>query len=401
MFAFVTLTALPAMAFTLGEKPGGGDEVGATPPDQGDGTAVAFDARSDGAEVLVVGFFAVAGPRALVGDTGLKILPQVAETLDGPMVPGQYAQATPGVAGEPVARVATIDGEAFAVRADGTGVALTDGSQVFQGDVLETGPGAAVGLIYIDGMTMGLDENTRMVVDQVFYDPTANQGKALFSLVEGAFLSLSGEIAKLGEDVVQIQTPTGVIGIRGTNLAASHIGITQVVLLPNPDGTVSALIFVNDGGFVILDEAFEGLRSTSFDLAPSQPTIFASLEAALTSLGISPKAAGTFDQTVSQALAQKAEALEQGVDIIDSQMGLAPNTLQVGPDMNTQGVLPSENRPPAEVSAPTMPASPGVDMRVITPPTDLKGVTPPTNQQGKSPPTTIGIPPTNKDLNQP
>ncbi len=157
---------------------------------------------SDGAEVLVVNFFAVAEPPALVGDTGLRILPRLAEKLAGPMAPGQYAQAAPGVAGEPVARVETIDGEAFAVRADGTRVALTDGSPVFQGDVLETGPGAAVGLIYIDGMTMGLDENTRMVVDQVFYDPAANQGKALFSLVEGAFLSLSGQIAKLGPDVI-------------------------------------------------------------------------------------------------------------------------------------------------------------------------------------------------------
>ena len=80
---------------------------------------------SDGAEVLVVNFFAVAEPPALVGDTGLKILPQVAEKLAGPMAPGQYAQAAPGVAGEPVARVETIDGDAFAVRADGTRVALT------------------------------------------------------------------------------------------------------------------------------------------------------------------------------------------------------------------------------------------------------------------------------------
>ena len=254
---------------------------------------------SDGAEVLVVDFFAVADAPVLESDSGLRILPQVAEKLAGPMAPGQYAQAAPGVAGEPVARVETIDGEAFAVRADGTRVALTEGSPIFQGDVLETGPGAALGLVYIDGMTMGLDENTRMVIDQVFYDPTANQGTALFSLVEGAFLMLSGEIAKLGEDVVQIQTPTGVIGIRGTNLAASHISVTQVVLLPNPDDTVGALSFVNDGGSVILDQAFEGLTSSSFSLAPSQPTIFASAEAAMTSLGISPKAGDTCDAAVS------------------------------------------------------------------------------------------------------
>ncbi len=95
-FAFVTLAALPAMAGTLSENPVGGDEVGATPPDRGDGLAVVLDAGSveggalvvpggafllhaeyvregpdlslvgsDGAEVLVVDFFAVAEPPAL------------------------------------------------------------------------------------------------------------------------------------------------------------------------------------------------------------------------------------------------------------------------------------------------------------------------------------------------
>lgn len=49
---------------------------------------------------------------------------------------------------------------------------------------------------------------------------------------------------------------------------------------------VGALVFFNDGGFVILDEAFEGLTSTSFDLPPSQPTIFGSAKAALESLGL-------------------------------------------------------------------------------------------------------------------
>ncbi len=63
-------------------------------------------------------------------------VPQVAETLAGPVAPVQYAQAAPGVAGEPVARVETIDGEAFAVRADGTRVAL---SMSHRGYVPESG----------------------------------------------------------------------------------------------------------------------------------------------------------------------------------------------------------------------------------------------------------------------
>ncbi len=46
-------------------------------------------------------------------------------------------------------------------------------------------------------------------------------------------------------------------------------------------------------GDVLIFEIFDpsgALASTGFQLAPSQPTIFASLEAALASLGISPKA---------------------------------------------------------------------------------------------------------------
>ena len=105
----------------------------------------------DGTEVLVVGFFSMAEPPALKGDSGLRIDAQVAAKLAGPAAPGQYAQAAPGVPAEPVARVQTIDGEVVAIRADGSRVVLTEGAPIFQGDVLQTGPGAALALLYIDG----------------------------------------------------------------------------------------------------------------------------------------------------------------------------------------------------------------------------------------------------------
>lgn len=168
----------------------------------------------DGGLVRIVDFFAVDPAPHLEGDTGLRVSAETAAKLAGPAAPGQYAQVGPAVAGEPVAKVETITGEVVAQRADGTRVVLADGAPVFQGDVLETGAGAAVGLVYVDGMTMSLDENTRMVIDQVFYNPAAGQGRALFSLVRGAFMSLSGKIAKLGPDVMEIETPTGTSTLR-------------------------------------------------------------------------------------------------------------------------------------------------------------------------------------------
>ena len=85
---------------------------------------------ADGAQVLIVNFFAAGQPPVLESDTGLRILPHVAKKLAGPMAPGQYAQAGPGIGAEPVAKVAQIDGEAVAVRADGTRVSLTDVGKV-------------------------------------------------------------------------------------------------------------------------------------------------------------------------------------------------------------------------------------------------------------------------------
>lgn len=46
-----------------------------------------------------------------------------------------------------------------------------------------------------------------------------------------------------------------------------------------------ALGFFTDNGFIVLKEEFEGISSSSFQLAPSQPTIFASEEEAKKSIG--------------------------------------------------------------------------------------------------------------------
>ncbi|MFQ5955627.1 MAG: FecR domain-containing protein [Kiloniellales bacterium] len=214
----------------------------------------------------------------------------------------QYAQ----VPAEPVARVETVDGQAVAVRADGSRVVLTEGAPIFQGDVLETGPGAVLALIYVDGMTMGLDENTRMVIDQVFYNPASGRGRALFSLVKGVFLSLSGEVAKLSQDAMVIATPTGDIGVRGTNMAASHRIVTRVLLMAGP----GQLIFSNNAGITILDRDLASLEAVSPDLPPSPPTVSASRAEALDLIGVSSKAFKVYDRAVSESSTRRAELRE-------------------------------------------------------------------------------------------
>ena len=55
-----------------------------------------------------------------------------------------------------------------------------------------------------------------MVLYEMIYDPSAQQGQAAISLLQGAFTFVSGQIAKTGVDAMVIETPTATIGIRGT-----------------------------------------------------------------------------------------------------------------------------------------------------------------------------------------
>ena len=62
--------------------------------------------------------------------------------------------------------VATSEGDAAATRSDGSVVPLVVDDPVYQGDVVVTGVGSAVGLVFNDDTTFSLGEQGRMVLGQ-------------------------------------------------------------------------------------------------------------------------------------------------------------------------------------------------------------------------------------------
>ena len=86
------------------------------------------------------------------------------------------AQLAPGPEAAPIARVVTVEGTVTATRADGTQVVLATDTPVFQGDVVETGSGAAIGLVFNDDTTFSLGDNARMVLDELIYNPDTGIG---------------------------------------------------------------------------------------------------------------------------------------------------------------------------------------------------------------------------------
>ena len=120
---------------------------------------------SDGEQLIIVGYFSSLTPIDLMTDGGALLPFDLISTLAGPVAPSQYAQTEDDIGSSPIGRVDEAIGEVLATRVDGTTVALAKDAPVFEGDVLETGAGGAVAVVFIDETEFSLGEEGRMVLD--------------------------------------------------------------------------------------------------------------------------------------------------------------------------------------------------------------------------------------------
>ena len=117
----------------------------------------------------------------------------------------------------PAGVIKSAAGRATIVRATGE-LAASPGGRVFQGDTLRTGADGRLGLTLKDGTRLSLGGSTELRLDTFQYAPAEGRLGLVLRLVRGATAYISGHIAQLAPGAVKIETPTSVIGIRGTHL---------------------------------------------------------------------------------------------------------------------------------------------------------------------------------------
>lgn len=125
------------------------------------------------------------------------------------------AQTTP----EPVGYVKTITGEAFVVTT-GQSVKAQPGTAVLLGSLLKTSKASSMGVTFKDNTLMSFGPDTEMTVDEYLYAPAEGDLKLSTRLTRGTLNYVSGVIAKLKPTAVTVKTPTGIIGVRGTQFVA-------------------------------------------------------------------------------------------------------------------------------------------------------------------------------------
>ena len=140
-------------------------------------------------------------------------------------------------------------------------------------DLLNTGNGR-MAVQFLDNSNLRLTEHSRVIIDEVIYDPNPSKSKMTMRFAMGTARFTSGLSANMNKANINITTPTAVIGIRGTDFTTTidELGRSLIVLLPDKDGNSSGEITVtNEAGSVTLDKAFQATMVSTIASAPVKP----------------------------------------------------------------------------------------------------------------------------------
>jgi FecR protein len=168
----------------------------------------------DGHRLVVTGYFASEKHPDLVAPNGAHLSGNLVDLLAGSPTPGQYAQAKTTLPPEAVGKVEKVVGQVTLIH-NGVAGPLHVGDAVYKADVIQTGANSTCGIGFPDGTALDLVNNTRMALNEYNYEANSASNGAIFSLVEGTFAFVAGQVAHTGEGL-KINTPVATMGVRGT-----------------------------------------------------------------------------------------------------------------------------------------------------------------------------------------
>jgi len=186
-------------------------------------------------------------------------------------------------------------------------IELHNNDALAQGDIVTTAKDSSVVLVFSNGSTINLGQDSRMAVDEFLQDPFSqevkvsqltNEPSASHTKLTLTYGELVGNVKKLhGESSFLVQTPVGAAGIRGTTFR----------LVYRPSGTGQAFFTLSTASGEVI---FQGATGAPVPVpANKEVDIQVTVDAAgnvqstqVTSQDISPEAAQVIEQQVTQAV---------------------------------------------------------------------------------------------------
>jgi hypothetical protein len=117
----------------------------------------------------------------------------------------------------PAGRVKVVAGTAFVVH-EGQRVPAAVGTPVYEQDSLATGPDGRLGITLRDDTRLSIGPQSTIEISRFVYAHSDSQFAFVLKVVRGVVAYVSGRIAKLSPDAVRLETPSAIVGVRGTRL---------------------------------------------------------------------------------------------------------------------------------------------------------------------------------------
>lgn len=164
----------------------------------------------------------------------------------------------------------TREGESFATDL-GLGVVAMDHIETVNGRLK---------LDFIDTSVLRLTEHTEVTLYEYYYNKDTKDGGIGMKMVSGTARFSTGRLGLLPKENIVIETPTATVGVRGTDFTTSvdELGRSLVILLPETECTIDGdcspsgeITVTNEGGIVVLSEAYQATMVSSYGTSPSQP----------------------------------------------------------------------------------------------------------------------------------
>ena len=93
------------------------------------------------------------------------------------------------------------------------------GEGVYQDDRLRTGAGGHLGVTLKDDTRVSLGPNSAIRLSRFQFSPAEGHLELVMKMLRGSATFIAGRIAGLRPGAVRIETPSTVVGVRGTHLA--------------------------------------------------------------------------------------------------------------------------------------------------------------------------------------
>ena len=133
-----------------------------------------------------------------------------------------------------------------------------------------------IGITFIDDSKVRLTEHSKLVIDEVIFDPNPSKSKMTMQFASGTARFITGKIGQIDRQNINISTPTAQIAIRGTDFTVTvdEFGKSLVILLPDANGLPSGEIVVATAlGQVTLNKPYQSTVTTVWEQSPTKPVI--------------------------------------------------------------------------------------------------------------------------------